>query len=65
MSPGVLYVVGRARRDRLGPGEPHESAADAADGFPWEEILDTLTPTGTLKPPPPPRASAAHGGSWR
>jgi hypothetical protein len=30
----------------IGPGEPHESADDAADDFPWEEILDTVTPEG-------------------
>lgn len=28
----------------VGPSEPHESGDDAADDFPWEEILDTVTP---------------------
>jgi phosphopantothenoylcysteine synthetase/decarboxylase len=26
----------------IGPSEPHESGGDAADDFPWAEILDTL-----------------------
>ena len=29
----------------IGPSEPHESGAGAADDFPWTEILDTLTPS--------------------
>jgi hypothetical protein len=28
----------------IGPSEPHESGGDAADDFPWAEILDTLPP---------------------
>lgn len=31
----------------IGPSEPHESGVGAADDFPWEEILDTLTPAET------------------
>lgn len=31
----------------IGPRKPHESGVDAAGDFPWEEILDTLTPADT------------------
>ena len=31
----------------IGPSEPHDSGDGAADGFPWEEILDTLAPADT------------------
>jgi phosphopantothenoylcysteine synthetase/decarboxylase len=31
----------------IGPSEPHESGDDAAGDFPWEEVLDTVTPTNT------------------
>lgn len=28
----------------IGPGEPHEAGGDVADDFPWEDVLDTVTP---------------------
>jgi hypothetical protein len=31
----------------IGPSEPHELGDGAADDFPWEAILDTLTPANT------------------
>lgn len=31
----------------IGPSEPHELGDGAADDFPWEAILDTLTPAST------------------
>ena len=30
----------------IGPSEPHESGDGAADDFPWEQVLATVTPAG-------------------
>jgi hypothetical protein len=43
VAPATYNTITKWANVVIGPREPHQPGDGAADDFPWEEILDTVT----------------------